>query len=201
MSRQPQFVVDFADAQGCYDRLAAHLAAGVADPRHAFHWPAVVTIDGDRPAVRTVVLRAFDASERTATFHCDVRSPKVGQLRRDSRVELHLYDNDARVQVLLTATAEVHAQDGLSRAEWEAATPGSRAAYAEPLAPGTVLTADALTAAPPPIGDANDVAYANFTAVVCWVTRVELLELLPGGNRRLSLAWPGGVLTLTRLSP
>ena len=197
----PHFLSDFRDAAACYARVADHLAAGVGDPHHPFHWPAVATVDGDRPAVRTVVLRAFDPESRTATFHSDFRSAKVDQLKRDPRIDLHLYDNTARLQVIIIASAELHHLDDTSRAEWVATSPGSRAAYAEPLPPGTVIETDAPVVAPPPVEDEDDPAYDNFVAVICNVTEVEILELSAGGNRRASLTWRGGELTLHRLSP
>ena len=197
----PQFLSDFHDAEACYARVAGHLAVGVADPRHPFHWPAVATVDGDRPAVRTVVLRSFDPEARTATFHTDARSAKIDQLRRDPRVDMHAYDNLARLQIIIIASAELHHADDLSRAEWLGVTPKSRATYALPLPPGVVIPADDPVAALEPVEDVDSVAYENFTAVVCKVTEIEILELLPAGNRRASLTWPGGVLTLNRLSP
>lgn len=199
--KQPWFLSDFNDEQVCYARVADHLTAGVADPHHPFHWPAVATVDGDRPAVRTVVLRSFDTAARTATFHTDARSAKVDQLKRDPRIDLHLYDNAAQLQVIVIAAAELHHQDEVSRAEWVAASPGSRAAYGEPLPPGTVIAADDPVAATPPIENVESSAYENFVVVICKITELEVLELLPSGNRRASLTWAGGTLALNRLSP
>ena len=60
------------------DLAFAALAAGAADRHDAFHTPALASIGYDgAPALRTVILRRFDAAQRELQLHTDSRSPKA----------------------------------------------------------------------------------------------------------------------------
>lgn len=201
--RPPHFLPDFADAAGAYGRVAEHLAAGARDPAHPFHWPALGTLTRGvgAPVVRTVVLRAFDAAGRVATFHTDSRSPKVSSLRLQS-LALHFYDHPARFQVRMPARASLHHLDAVAEAEWAALSDHGRAQYGVPDVPGAVLRADAPVTAPPPVTVGDRAAFGNFLAVRCHFDGLELLELRSEGNRRAVLAWTiDGYVRLVRLAP
>ena len=201
-SRPVRFLPDFADPADTYTRAAAELIHGAADPKHAFHWPAVATVAPDGlPVVRTVVMRAFDPAARIATFHTDSRAQKVVHLRADSRLALHFYDPAARYQVRMPATARLHCADDTARAEWCRLSAASRATYATADPPGAMLPAAAPVAAPPPVEEADLAAFAHFLVVMCRFDELELLELHPDGNRRACLVWVENRPQLTRLAP
>ncbi len=200
--RPPHFLADFADAAAAYERVAAHLTAGAKDSAHPFHWPALGTAAGGVPVVRTVVLRAFDAVERVATFHTDARSPKVAGLRAEPALALHFYDHPARFQVRMPGSGKLHHLDAVAESEWAGLSDGGRAQYGVPDTPGVVLPVDAPVLAPPPVPASDRAAFQNFLVVRCHFAELELLELLRDGNRRAALLWAHDhAVRLVRVAP
>jgi pyridoxamine 5'-phosphate oxidase len=64
--------------QDCWHRLMN----GASSAKHPFHCPAIATINGTFPEMRTVVLRKVIPAEKMLIFHTDYRSPKVAKLKR-----------------------------------------------------------------------------------------------------------------------
>ena len=108
----------------------------VADRRHAFHTPVLVThgIDGFR-AARTVVLRGFDATERVLVFHSDRRSRKVAELAAGPRIAPVFYEPKNKIQVRVDGWASVHVADGVTAGAWKRLALFSRRSYL-PCRPG-----------------------------------------------------------------
>lgn len=160
------------------------LSRGVADRRSAFHTPCLGSVDaGGAPVLRTVVLRGFDPVARTLRIHTDLRSGKAAELRATPAVALHGYDPSAQVQLCLSGTASLHAEDAVADAAWAASRPFSRRCYATPDAPGTPC---ATPPEPPADGEAGR---ANFAAVVIAFDRLDWLWLCADGHRRARFAW------------
>lgn len=186
----------FTDGPACYAAVARLLRLGADTPGHGFRLPTLATVGpGGSPEARVVVLRAFDAGGRTLTFHTDVRSPKVAELRADPRAVLVFYDPATPCQVRARVRAEVHLGDDVTRRLWDVAPPETRTGYAAAYAPGEVVAGDEPLAA----DDAR--GFENFCAVVCRFDELDVLVLRPDGNRRGRLTWDGGEVRLVRLAP
>lgn len=173
------------------------LSRGVADRRSAFRSPALATVGADGwPEVRTVVLRAFDASARVLTVHSDLRAAKIGALKAGG-VALHVWDERAMVQLRMRGRATVVAGEP-ARADWAALHAGSRAAYTVALQPGTVID-------DPVRADAERVdegaAFANFAVVRMELSGFEWLHLAKGGHRRARFVWSGAAWSQDWLVP
>lgn len=174
-------------------------ARGVADRRSAFHTPSVATAGADgAPRIRTVVLRSCDAAGRTLGFHTDLRAAKVGQLRADPAVALHVYDSGLRIQVRARGLAALHHEDEVTRAAWRAASPSSRDTYRVSQGPGSVVPGPE---AVDPLGLGHEDAYARFVAVRVTVTELEWLHLASAGHRRVRFTWPDGAAIREQLVP
>lgn len=166
------------------------LSRGVADRRSPFRTPALATVDrSGGPRLRTVVLRAFDATVPRITVHSDVRAAKVAEIGASPRVALHVWDDGNQVQVRLDGTASVQTGPA-ARAEWDRLHPGSRATYRVRPVPGTAL-------ADPAAADADQVpeaeAFAHFAVITVDVTGMEWLHLARDGHRRAAFTWAAGV--------
>lgn len=185
----------FTDGPACYAAVARLLRLGADTPGHGFRLPTLATVGPGGAEARVVVLRAFDAEGLTVTFHTDVRSPKVTELRADPRAVLVFYDAATRCQVRARGQAKVHLNDEVARALWGAAASETRAGYAAVHAPGAVVAGDEPLPADDPRG------FENFCAVVCRFDELDVLVLRPDGNRRGRLTWAGGEVRLVRLAP
>ncbi|MGP9821767.1 pyridoxamine 5'-phosphate oxidase family protein [Salinarimonas sp. NSM] len=188
------------------DEMRAHawrqLARGVKDRRSPFHTPTVATIGLDgRPRLRTVVLRAADASAGRLRFHTDTRAEKVAELRRDARIALHAYDPAGKLQVRVEGTAVPHTDDGFAEEAWRASRPASRACYATEPAPGSALAApDGFRL--PESEEAILAGRGRFCAVEIVAEAMETLWLAHAGHRRaLFSPGPGGSVEGTWLVP
>lgn len=158
------------------------LVDGATNRRTVAHTPTVVTIRADgQPRARTVVLRGCRRDAAQLRFHTDRRSPKVAELRADPRAMLHVYDPGAKVQLQLDCRAELHIDDDVATAAWEAAQAMSRICYQVSTAPGTEIETPALAAFDP---DATDGGAENFMVVILNVEAIEWLFLDARGHRR-----------------
>ncbi|MFP4228130.1 MAG: pyridoxamine 5'-phosphate oxidase family protein [Salinivenus sp.] len=172
-----------------FEHVWTSVQAGASDPGHAFRTANVGTCNGDRPALRTVVVRAADREARTLSFHTDRQSQKVEDIRRCSRVAWHWWDPESRQQVRLRGTARIHTEDGVADAMWERESPASLAVHARTAPSGTPLDApeDALldSVQEEPI-TRDDVAPGreHFAVVRTVVDIVDWLHLHPEGHYR-----------------
>ena len=81
----------------------------------------------------------FCAKAHEITFHTDLRSPKLKDLRNCRTLCLHWYDPSSRVQIRLIASATVHHQDSRAEQAWNASRTTSRACYGTSSPPGTTM--------------------------------------------------------------
>lgn len=158
----------------------SRLSDGVADRRSPFRNPALGTVDAaGAPSIRTVVLRGFDPEAATLCIHTDLRAAKVAEMRAEPRVSLHVWDDEAQVQLRIDGRATLHSGDARARAEWDRLHPGSRATYATEQMPGTR------------IGDpaelsriSESAAFQHMAVVDIAMLALEWLHLSPDGQRR-----------------
>lgn len=173
------------------------LSRGVADRRSAFRSPALATVGLDgRPHVRTVVLRGFDAAARLLTVHSDLRAAKIAALQANPSVALHVWDDNAQIQVRVDGTAAISTSDELSRADWARLHEGSRAAYRAQPVPATPVESPTDI---PRVDEAS--AFAQFAVLRVSIDRIEWLHLSRDGQRRASFTWRGDGLEQRWLVP
>jgi general stress protein 26 len=201
-TRTDPFLIDFADADGCYARVAWRLGSAVRSAEHPFHFFTLATVGTDRyPHARTVVLRGFDPEERSVRFYTDCRSTKVRHIAREPRVALLFYDPRSRLQVRIPAFARLHHEDDVAREGWLASPPEHRALYAAESGPGACLDPDAPVAPPAPPDVEDTEAFSRFVVVVCHFDALDLTELRPDGHRRVRLKCGPHGLGIDRLAP
>ncbi len=167
------------------------LKAAGGDRQHAWHTMALATLDGDRPAARTVVLRDANAAARRLVFFTDSRSPKLAQLRQQPLATLLLWSPRLAWQLRAQVRCEVHV-DGLEVTSRWARLKLSPAAqdYLSPLPPGAQLEH----------WEIERGSREHFAVVVAQVTELDWLELHAQGPRRARFT-AGGTTGATWLAP
>ncbi|MDR3100313.1 MAG: pyridoxamine 5'-phosphate oxidase family protein [Paraburkholderia sp.] len=186
---------------GCvWSMLSAGANAGarVAAARSPFTLlqAATVGLDG-APRVRTIVLRGASEEKSTLTFHTDVRSEKVAELEKDSRIALVGCDLNAGIQIRLEGVARLAASVEERLALWSISRPHSLIVYRAARTPGTpiALPQEAHVASARP---ADSMAgFENFCLVTVDVQKIDYLDLSPDGHKRAQFsrrngAWQGG---------
>ena len=169
------------------DAAWACLAAGASDRRSPLHTPSIASVDVEGfPAVRTVVLRAFDERSRNLSFHTDIRSQKCTEIARTPRIAVLFYDPDWKIQLRLSCAAQVHHGDEIAAESWRLSQPMSRVCYAQMLAPGAELRSPD-SADPSSLAGAE--AFDHFAVVRAEIVTLEWLYLAASGHRRAIFDW------------
>lgn len=174
------------DLQAIEQTVWQLLMQGAASYKAPFHTGTVATAQGNLPHVRTVVLRQADILTKTLSFHTDIRSPKVQQLKQQSQLCWLFYDADLRMQLRITANASLHSNNEIADAAWKASRLAGKLTYTSSSASGTVLNE-------PELVDVNrtdvepewlNIARANFCVVTTNVQQLDWVFLHVSGNRR-----------------
>jgi hypothetical protein len=152
-------------------------------PRHEWRRAALATQDADGPQVRSVVLRDLLPDTRELVFYADARSPKVAQLRRDSRAELLCWSETLGWQLRLRCRiqAETSGLDVTARWAHIRHRPAAHD-YLSPMAPGTPLTDAHGARVVTPL--APERLRETFAVLTARVESVDWLELHALGHRR-----------------
>lgn len=156
-----------------------------------FHTGVIATADEGRPELRTVVLRHADAVQKKLFFHTDIRSPKVKQLQLHPQISWLFYEKDIRMQLRLTGTAQLHADDEVAKEAWEQSRLSSRLTYTTSSPSGTVLSSPELINLNQKQVPAEliDIAWKNFCVVETTIQELDWVLLHHNGNRRASFQY------------
>ncbi len=156
---------------------------------------ATVSPDG-RPAVRTVVLRAFGRSPACAEMHTDARAAKARDIAGGGPVSLLAWSAADRLQLRFEGSARLHRADAVARARWDTLSPDARKPYGLRAEPGAAVADPASQSHLPPEEQAE-----QFAVILVSLTSVDVLRLEPeGGQTRargeftpagLTAAWIG----------
>ncbi|WP_069262068.1 pyridoxamine 5'-phosphate oxidase family protein [Paraburkholderia nodosa] len=123
-----------------YNRIWDCLAAAVREDKHPFKvmQAATVSLDG-APNVRTVLLRSAIEPQNVLTFHTDLRSPKIAELRREPRIALVGVDPVHNLQVRVSGETRILC-DGQARLDaWRSSPDHDLVVYRTRLPPGTPM--------------------------------------------------------------
>ncbi|MBY5441361.1 pyridoxamine 5'-phosphate oxidase family protein [Rhizobium leguminosarum] len=109
----------------------AELEAAVADPRSAFRYLNLCSVDAyGRPQARMVVLRRVDVARRVLEIHTDVRSPKWREISANPLVTILGFGPQPKVQLRLQGLAEPHGPASQLAAEsWSLLPRSTRSTY------------------------------------------------------------------------
>ncbi|WP_373487095.1 pyridoxamine 5'-phosphate oxidase family protein [Blastomonas sp.] len=179
------------DLEAILADILRRLGRAAQDRKAAMHAPVVGTIAADgSPALRVMVLRAFDPAAARLRFHSDARAAKVAQIGDAAPISVLCYDPGAKLQFRLTGTARIEYDSPVADQAWQNATLFARRCYLADPAPGSLsdapvsgLTADIAGRVP---DDEDEVApgRVNFALLLADINRIEWLFLAHTGHRR-----------------
>ncbi|MFZ7110848.1 MAG: pyridoxamine 5'-phosphate oxidase family protein [Desulfatiglandales bacterium] len=197
---------DISTLEGVLKSSWSLVHEGVRNFRHPFYRPALTTMNGNKPEVRTVILRGFSENERTLVCHCDARTPKVAQILDNPHVSWLFYHPGKWIQVRLSGTASIHAHDETAESQWKKVRLRSRINYCGEIPPGspseqgTSGLPDFLRDKVPKVFD-HSMARKNFAAIVCRFDEMDWLLLRLTGNIRAKFHWDGNRMDASWVIP
>jgi pyridoxamine 5'-phosphate oxidase len=158
--------------------VAQELHAAVHHKAHPWRVGVLATTDGDIADARSVVLREWDAAQRTLLIYTDARSPKVAQLAAHPLGTLVLWSEALGWQLRLRVKLELQTAGLAVSSRWARLkmTPAAHD-YLSPLPPGAALAAQAGRAQ---VRESR----SHFAVMVAQVHTVDWLELHAEGHRR-----------------
>lgn len=128
------------------------------------------------PEARMVVLRGADRAAGSVAVHTDSGTTKIAELHADPRASLHIWNEQAQLQMRLRGAVRIATGDGAGSA-WARVPDGSRSNYGVTPTPGTVIAAsDAYKRVPDP---------ARFTVLTLEIAEMDVVHLSDDYHRRV----------------
>jgi len=167
---------------------------GLGNFRHPFYRAVLTTIEGNKPALRTVILRGFSEQDRILICHCDSRSPKVNQIRENPNVSWLFYHPKKWLQLRLSGTAQVHTDDETAEAHWKIVKLHNRINYSAESPPGAPTEKPVPGPPETPADSASKLpahpgARKNFAVIICRFDELDYLRLKLTGHIRAKFLW------------
>jgi pyridoxamine 5'-phosphate oxidase len=191
---------------GVLDSSWKILHKGVADFSHPFYRASLTTMDGNKPQLRTVILRGFSEKDRSLICHCDARTPKVSQVRKNPNVSWLFYHPKKWLQLRLSGIATIHTDDEMAESQWKEVKLHNRINYSAQIPPGSP-TAEPISGLPDYLRDnvsklqAKSNARKNFAVIVCHFDELDWLQLKLTGHIRAKFHWIGDRMDASWLIP
>lgn len=167
------------------DKIWDELTLGLNSGRHPFHIFSVSTVKNNKPDSRTVVLRAVEKENKSISFHTDLRSKKVLQIKESENICALFYDKDSKIQLRIYGSASKESDSLLIKEKWNSSKEMSKLCYLNKIPPGEV------------INESKDYLYGkeelnnielgikNFSIINIKISQIDWLSLNHEGHQRI----------------
>ena len=167
------------------DKIWDELTLGLNSGRHPFHIFSVSTVKNNKPDSRTVVLRAVEKENKSISFHTDLRSKKVLQIKESENICALFYDKDSKIQLRIYGSASKETNSLLIKEKWNSSKEMSKLCYLNKISPGEV------------INESKDYLYGkeelnnielgikNFSIINIKISQIDWLSLNHEGHQRM----------------
>jgi len=192
--------------EGVLQEIWAMLKQGVANFDDPFHWPVLGTSAKDDSRLRCVILRQFMLPERILICHTDARANKVQEILNSANVSWLFYHPQRKVQLRISGSAALHADDQFADEQWAATKITTRLNYCATQPPGTAIDKPSSGIPDILIKSAGTLLSSergrkNFMAIACRIDSIDWLKLSTLGNRRARFDWDDNNLKAEWLIP
>lgn len=182
------------------------LRDGARKRQHAFHHAAVLSVDElGFPSGRMMTLREADEAGRGLRFHLDRRSAKFREWQERPAMAVLFYDVAGMWQVRARGLAELHWENDVAAAAWEATHPMGKRTYLTEVNPGEELDWGRESTYPEgleakrPTPEQSALGYQRFAVLWCRVEEWDSLHLRGTGHERVQVDELAGAVR--RLAP
>ena len=167
------------------DKIWNELTLGLNSGKHPFHIFSVSTVKNNKPDSRTVVLRAVEKENKSISFHTDLRSKKVLQIKESENICALFYDKDTKIQLRIYGSASKETDSLLIKEKWNSSKEMSKLCYLNKISPSEV------------INESKDYLYGkeelnnvelgikNFSIINIKISQIDWLSLNHEGHQRM----------------
>ena len=167
------------------DKIWDELTLGLNSGKHPFHIFSVSTVKNNKPDSRTVVLRAVEKENKSISFHTDLRSKKVLQIKESENICALFYDKDSKIQLRIYGSASKESDSLLIKEKWNSSKEMSKLCYLNKIPPSEV------------INESKDYLYGkeelnnielgikNFSIINIKISQIDWLSLNHEGHQRM----------------
>ena len=179
---------------------------GVVNRLSSFHVPVMINGSENNNNGRIVVLRNVNSDQHTIRFHSDIRSPKVNNLKKNSKVFFIFYDKEEKIQLRVSGDAIINYKNNITKASWEKTAHMSRKCYLAAHAPGTVSekptsgVSDKVENLKYTLEESES-GYENFCVIETKIDSIEWLYLAAKGHRRAKFEYSKNNIKKNWLTP
>ena len=167
------------------DKIWDELILGLNSGKHPFHIFTVSTVKNNKPDSRSVVLRTVDKENKSISFHTDLRSKKILQIKESENICALFYDKDSKIQLRIYGSASKETNSLLIKEKWNSSKEMSKLCYLNKISPGEV------------INEPKDYLYGkeelnnielgikNFSIINIKISQIDWLSLNHEGHQRI----------------
>jgi len=167
------------------DKIWNELILGLNSGKHPFHIFTVSTVKNNKPDSRSVVLRTVDKENKSISFHTDLRSKKILQIKESENICALFYDKDSKIQLRIYGSAIKETNSLLIKEKWNSSKEMSKLCYLNKISPGEV------------INEPKDYLYGkeelnnielgikNFSIINIKISQIDWLSLNHEGHQRM----------------
>ena len=105
------------------------LNKAITDGIHEYHCFYLATINMNTPRLRTVVLRTLDKNKNSISFHTDLRSNKIKEIKSNNNISALFYDKKRKVQIRMRGKAVLYENSSELKTIWSTMRPESKLCY------------------------------------------------------------------------
>ena len=173
------------EKEGILDKIWNELILGLNSGKHPFHIFTVSTVKNNKPDSRSVVLRGVDKENKSISFHTDLRSKKILQIKESENICALFYDKDTKIQLRIYGSASKETDSLLIKEKWNSSKEMSKLCYLNKISPGEV------------INEPKDYLYGkeelnnielgikNFSIINIKISQIDWLSLNHEGHQRM----------------
>ena len=179
---------------------------GVVNRHSSFRIPVMINSSENNNNGRIVVLRNANSDQHTIRFHSDIRSPKVNNLKKNSKVFFIFYDKEEKIQLRVSGDAIINYKNNITKTSWEKTAHMSRKCYLAAYAPGTVSekptsgVSDKVENLKYTLEESES-GYENFCVIETKIDSIEWLYLAAKGHRRAKFEYSKNSIKKNWLTP
>ena len=190
-----------------YDLIWLNLIKGSRERHHEYHNAVFSSVDlKQNPSIRTVIIRGADKEKKILTFHADIRSTKIKEIKKNKNCMLLFYSKQIKQQLRIKITSKLNYKNDIAKKAWGETHLMSRKCYLSTFSPGSRVNEPSdgipneLTGIEPDV-KISELGFEKFVVVENYIYSLECLNLSSQGHRRLLFNWENNKLNYQWLIP